>query len=265
MPELRLDIFRLHPQGCRIVPSEKTLNGTANPAGVKWCGPFTNANKMGWWVFSPVDMDIIYKGQGIFEYKILEPYDDFDYDHIRQLIKPEDGVDPDKWSHPGGRTKFTWGAVEEDVVQIWMGVILKTPKDWCLQVRSPVNCGHGQPFHVQEGILETDWMQYDIWINLKFHKKGRWAALRKETWPPIAQLIPVPRSSVDPKWAVSEKMVNRDDPESEAAFKYWIEYNRKKYESGGKQMLTAENPNLTKDSTTYWRERQEALKCPMGH
>src|SRR5690348_4713172 len=40
-----LKVWRLHPQSCPIVPAEKTLHGTANRAAVRWCGPFTHANR----------------------------------------------------------------------------------------------------------------------------------------------------------------------------------------------------------------------------
>ena len=257
---MKLSIYRLHAGGCRIEPAEKTLAGTANPSGVKWCGPFTSANKMGWWVYSPVDIDILWKGGTTFEHKLYSPYDDEDYHNVRKWTADNHKVDPDKWCMPGGRTKFTWGVADTGVVQIWTGCIFRTPLDWCLHVRSPVNMAP-QPFSIQEGILETDWMQYDIWLNVKFHKKDRWASLRR-SGPPVAQLVPIPRASYNKPWEVEDRMIREDDE----ALDYWLQYNHKKYECGGKQRLSADDPSLTKDSTTYWKERKAALsKCPMGH
>jgi hypothetical protein len=260
---MKLSIHRLHPNGCRIVPAEKTLQGSANPGGVKWCGPFSSANKIGWWVHSPVDIDILWKGGETFEHKLYTPYSDYDHRYTRQLVRPEDGVDPDKWCMEGGRTKLTWGAADAGVVQIWTGCIFKTPPGWCLHVRSPVNF-EPLPFHIQEGILETDWMQYDIWLNVKFHKKHHWASLRRDG-PPIAQLVPTRREAYEQSWETEDVMLTRDTEEGEKVTAYWLQYNRKKYESGGKQRLSAADPTITKDSTTYFRERKEALKCPMGH
>lgn len=253
---MKLTITRLHSNGCRIEPAEKTLLGTAHPSGVKWCGPFANANKVGWWAYSPVDIDICWKGDGIFEHKLYTPYDDEDYHLVRSLIEPSDEVDPDKWSQAGGRTKFTWGVADTGVVQVWTGVIFKTPPGWMLHVRSPINFAP-QPFHIQEGTLETDWMQYDIWLNLKFHKKAQWVSLRKNG-PPIAQLVPVRREAEE--WETEDSMIERGP-----TLDYWLQYNKKKFELGGKQRLSADDPTITKDSTTYHRERKAALKCPMGH
>ena len=64
--EFNLKVWRVHPEGCRVQPAEKTLNGTANENGVKWCGPFSNVNRTGWWLFPPCDLDIRYAGDGKF-------------------------------------------------------------------------------------------------------------------------------------------------------------------------------------------------------
>jgi hypothetical protein len=245
------------------------LNGTANKAAVKWCGPYSQANSLGWYLWSPTDIDIIWKGGTSFEYRHVSEYSDYDYHFVRNLVKPHDGVDPNHWCPKGGRTKFTWGVADEGVVQIWTGCIFQTPPNWCLHIRSPINCELPHRFHqkgpicsVQEGILETDWMQYDIWINLKFHVENKYIYLRRNSFPPLAQLVPIHRSSLE-GWKLTEHAVNRDTPEGEKVFKYWIDYNRKKYELGGKQQASAHYPEIMKDSTTFHRERKAALsRCP---
>lgn len=257
---MELEIWRLHPGGVRIVAAEKTLGGTAHTEGVKWCGPFSTSNALGWWVFPPLDFDVLWRGGKTFEHKILQEYTDQDYHDLRGLIRPEDGVDPTVWSPPGGRTKFTWGAVEPGVAQVWTGCIFRTPPGWGLQVRSPINFPQ-RPFYIQEGILETDWLQYDIWLNLKFTRKNRWAFFRRNEFPPLAQLVPIRRDVYDPKWTATEGLINRDDPESEKIFKFWVNYNRQKYESGGNQFLTPLDLSLKKDSTTYHRVRK--AQCPL--
>jgi hypothetical protein len=44
--------WRAHPDGCRIAPADKKLNGTAHEGAVKWCGPYNYANRTGWWLYS---------------------------------------------------------------------------------------------------------------------------------------------------------------------------------------------------------------------
>jgi hypothetical protein len=249
-----LKVWRLHPQGVRITSAERTLQGTANRDAARWCGPFTHANKAGWWVHSPVDIDITWHGGSDFEYELHTPYSPADGHLIHFLVDEERGACPHQWlSDPnGGRTKFTWGEVEHGVVQIWTGCMFETPPGWGLHLRSPINMGD-RSIHVMEAMLETDWLQYDIWLNIAFNRVGEKVELRRDSGPPLAQFVPVRRESYDTRWAVEEELVNRDSPEAERAFDFFVDYNEKKFASGGKQMRSE---GLTKDSTTYYRERR---------
>jgi len=247
-----MNIYQLHPKASRIVPAEKTLFGTANATAVKFCGPYSMANSMGWWVRSPVDIDITWDGKG-FTHDLKESYGDYDHALVKSLIRDSDGVDIGKFCPEGGRSKFTWGAVEPSVVQIWTGCIFRTPPGWGLLIRSPINLPR-QNFYVMEGILDTDWMQYDIWTNLAFDKEGT-VELRKNGFP-IAQLIPFKRED---KWDLKKEMINRDTAEANRVFEYWIQYNQKKYGNGGKQAMDPNDLSLTKDATTYWKERKRLL------
>lgn len=253
----QLKIWRCHPQSSPIIPAEKTLHGTANSNGVKWCGPYSTVNKTGFWLFPPVDVDITWLGDNKFDYQLHQEYSDADYHLVRDLLLPMDEVNPDKWCYAGGRTKFTWGLVEPGVVQMWTGCIFQTSPGWCLQVRSPINFAP-RSMYVMEGIIETDWMQYDIWTNLVFTKIGEKIELRRDGWPPLAQLIPIRRESFAEQWELSEEVINRDSPEANKVFEYWINYNQKKFGSGGKQAVTYDK-SVTKDGTTYHKEKMRLL------
>lgn len=253
---MNLKIWRLNPKGIRLEKAEKTLHGNANEAGVKFCRPYSSCNALGWWVFSPVDLDIIWRGGKIFEHKLLEPWPNVEHDLVNSLTNEKDNVKVDDFCPASGRSHLTIGAVDDGIVQIWTGCIFKTPPGWCLQIRSPINC-NPQPYYVMEGILETDWMQYDIWINLVFTEKDKLIQIRKNQWPPLAQLIPTRRESVDGDWQIgSDKNVNREEAEDNEVFEYWMQYNHKKYSCGGRQKL---NEVKNKNATTFWLERQKNL------
>jgi hypothetical protein len=139
--------------------------------------------------------------------------------------------DPDRRRTPGrlvpggtGRNKFSWGTVDEGVVQFWTGNIFETPPGWSLHIRSPINFPT-KPCHVMEGILETDWMQQDIWANVVFDRKDEWVQFRTDT--PFAQLVPVRRESYAEKWQLSEEIINRDTPEANRVFEYWTQFNER--------------------------------------
>ncbi len=271
MNPFQLKVWRLHPDGCKVIPAEKTLNQTANAGAIKWCQPYTQANALGWWLTTPTDIDIMWKGKDKFEYRHITEYTNDDHHLVKSLVKESDQVDIRKWCPPEGRTKFTWGAVEKNVVQLWTGLILQTPPGWCLHIRSPINCElPHQIYHlgsicsVQEGIIESDWLFYDIWVNLKFNVTGKWVYLRKGNFPPLAHIVPVHRDSLE-KWSLEESMVERDTPEGEKVFKYWIDYNHKKYGCGGKQHASSKDYSIMKDSSTYHKEKKKALsQCPFA-
>ncbi|HEX6490750.1 MAG TPA: DUF6065 family protein [Gaiellaceae bacterium] len=267
--DLTLKVWRLHPSSCRIVPAEKTLNQTANKGGVRWCGPFTNANRAGWWVFPPVDIDIVWKGGAEFEYEELSPYSDADWHVTRFLLDEKDEEHVDTWSCPGGRMKFAWGLVEPAVVQIWTGCIFQTPPGWALQIRSPINVP-ARACHVMEAILETEWLYYDIWLNVVFDRPNELVRLRRDEWPPLAQLVSVPRASYDASWKLEEEVINRNSAEADRVFSYWVDYNRKKFASDGKNPMPLtslkDSETVFKDSATYFKERKRLLggqKCPV--
>lgn len=255
--EYTLKVWQLHPSAGRVIPAEKSLQGTAHPGGLKFCGPYTYANKSGYWLHSPIDIDIMWKGGKEFDVRWHQEYDDFDYHLLRKLLIPKDGVNPDVWSLEGvGRNKFTWGMVEDGVVQMWTGNIFETPPGWCLHIRSPINLPR-RPCYVMEGILETDWMQQDIWTNIVFDRPNEWVEFRREG-SPIAQLVPIRRESFAEDWHLLNEMVNRDSPEANRVFEYWVQFNEKKFAKGGKQNLLPDG-SRTKDSTTFYKEKKRCI------
>lgn len=239
-----LQVWRIHPEGIRLEPSEKTLRGDAPHGATLWCGPFTHANQYGFWVYPPMDVDIIWYGGRSFDYKIVEEYADTDLQVVQQLQSP---TDPFKYSP---RNKIDFGAVHDGVVSIWTGCIFQTPPGWSLMIRNPINVTSTSTYRVQDAILETDWMPYDIWLNIQFLVQNQWVRIRKKpTWPPIAQLIPVPREAYENKWNLVQRPMERNSAEGQNMYDRWMQYNYKKWvEKAGKE------------SSTYLRERAKVLK-----
>jgi Family of unknown function (DUF6065) len=263
---LFIKAWQLHPKSCRIEKAEKTCMGLANKGGTQWCGPYTNANRAGFWLYSPIDIDFTWDGES-FQIHHMEEYGGEDYSLVKNLVRPSDNSNFEKWCFPGaGRTKTTIGLVEKNVIQLWTGIIFETPPGWCLHIRSPVNFPKSG-IEIMEAVLETDWMHYDIWMNVVCTEKNKKISIRKDT--PIAQIIPVRRETFKAEWELENRPLGRETEGEEKVFKYWLDYNRQKFETGGNQPLT---DKLTKDSTTYFRERNkmvgrgmEPVRCPFGH
>jgi len=236
---LYLRIWRLHPRGVRICPAEKTLRGDASAAATRWCGPFTHANAYGFWVFSPCDLDVVWHGGRSFDYRFESLYTDEDASLISRLQRPEDSY------RYAPRKKIEFGSTLESVVSIWTGCIFQTPPGWSLMIRDPINITASAIFRVQEGILETDWLPYDIWINLLFIQQDKWARIRRaDNWPPIAQLVPVPTAAYDRPWSLTEGPLERTSADGRDLYSRWVDYNYKKWVEKGQ-----------KEPATYSRQR----------
>lgn len=268
---LALEVWRLHPEGVRLVPADTRLLGEAPPAALKWCGPFTYANRSGWWVYPPLDIDIIYRPPdegspydekynlaadcqaanmmyGSFDYRVVTDYEHGEDAVISNMLRPHHLYRETR------RQLYAFGDVEMNVVTIWTGCVFRTPPGWCLHIRSPINIELNAAFRVQEAILETDWMQYDIWMNLKFTRYNEWVCLRKNQHYPLAQLIPVRRESYDRKWGLKESVFDRGGAtgqQSDEVFERWNDYNYQKWLQMNK-----------KDSTTHHRQRSKQRSKP---
>jgi hypothetical protein len=239
-----LRVWRVHPQGAHICPAEKTLRGDASSAAMRWCGPFAHANAYGFWLFPPVDLDVVWHGGSSFEHRFESLYTDDDASVVSRLQQTGD-----KYRYVP-RKKVEFGSTLESVVSIWTGCIFQTPPGWGLMIRNPVNVTASTVFRAQEAILETDWLPYDIWINLLFVQQEKWARMRRnDGWPPLAQLLPVPKAAYDQRWPLSVGPLERTSAEGQDLFSRWIDYNHKKWIEGGR-----------KEPATYHRQRRLAEK-----
>ena len=237
---LSLRIWRLHPEGSYICPAERTLRGDASSAALRWCGPFAQANAFGFWVFPPLDIDVVWYGGRSFDHRYGSLYTDEDAAVVGRLQRPGD-----RYRYVP-RRKVEFGTTLESVVTMWTGCIFQTPPGWGLLVRSPVNINPSAIFRTQEGILESDWLAVDMWLNLQFVQQNRWAHIRRSAgWPPIAQLLPVPRAAYDPPWGLADEPLERTTDAGRDIYDRWNDYNFKKWTKKG-----------SKDSSTYYRERQ---------
>lgn len=241
-----LKVFRIHPVGITIRKAEKTLNGKANKGALTWCGPYGSANEYGWWVYPGFDADIIchekpsdntFTGRwgGNFSFNIQG----YNNDDLKVMSDFEDKIKNQyNWRYTG-KQHYSVDEPEKNCISLWTGCVFQMPQDWALMIKTPTNIGliydEGAPACVQEGILEVDWMRYDIWTNFKFHTYEKPLRLRRNQDWPIAQLIPIHKSCYEQQWEIQEMMMDPDDPECQKMYERYAEYNFKKWElSGGK-------------------------------
>src|SRR5437773_5157255 len=52
-----IKVWRMHRSGSRIAAADNKLGGAAPLSALKWCGPYVQANKTGFYLYSPMDVD----------------------------------------------------------------------------------------------------------------------------------------------------------------------------------------------------------------
>jgi hypothetical protein len=262
--EPKFTIYRVHPDGVRVEKADKTLKGKADKGALAWCGPFNFANGFGWWVYPGFDIDItchenhvegchVGRNGGYFTYDV-KSYDLADHALMKNF---EDQVDNPHNLKYQGKQHYAIDEPEKNCISLWTGLFAQMPKDWSLMIKSPTNIGlvydKGCPVCVQEGILELDWMRYDLWMNFKFHTFNTTLSFRKDQDWPIAQLIPIHRSSYETQWELNDLIMDANNPDCVDAYQEYAQYNYEKWYASGE-----------KDPFTFRKKKkEESLKCPM--
>jgi len=247
------DSATLYPANARLKGPNGQCETTDWPRkdAVSKCGPYVHANQMGWWLFPANDLDVTYRGDNNWEIYEYKKFDDKDEEDLSSSLPPyiyEDENGEKKMMRHGARGKVNAGMADHHIIQIWTGLIFRTPPGWVLLIRSPINAeeGYNRPYHIQEGIIESDWMDYDIWTNVTFDRTNERVEIRRDMWPPLAQIIPIRREAYEANWEVDNKVMDKDDPE----WASWQDYNFKKWKREDE-----------KQSKTYFRER--AIQKPI--
>lgn len=152
-----LSILRTDPKGSKITPAE--------------------GENLGYWIYSPIDADILYRGYGEFE---MKRYSD---------------------SNP----KFIFGRPEENSLRVQIGCVLMA-RESCsnLLIKNPSNSAP-RIISIREEIISNS-SATDLWIEIRFSSKDRWAAFRRNSGPPIAQILPLPDQAFSKE--ISEAVVN---------------------------------------------------------
>lgn len=245
---LTLNILKVHPtQGIDLEKANKKLNSKNgsdesiwDEGAYKFCGPFTSANSMGWWVFPAIDLDVTYLGDGKWDYTFIDKYTDGDLEIYKQIYKDK----TPEYPYQTAQSKVSFSAASKNMIQIWTGRTFRTPKNWGLFVTNPINFHehHSRPWYIQSGYLETDWLPADIWTNIIFTCENVKFEFRKNMWPPLAQIIPIHIESVHGDWKIQESLPSETNPLYLERNKYWHKKWIEKHE---------------KEPRTFYKERAE--------
>jgi hypothetical protein len=189
--EPKLSFHRLIPTARAPQRADRSAIGTLPTRAYRYCDAVTSAAGFGWWVFAPMDFQLIWDGNEIYWYfegaadwmpltsSVQFPNFSQAFDQAAPL--PLQGCAP----------PFLTVLPEPGVVQIWTGLMARTAPDWSLLIRPPANLAMPGGYALYEGIVETDFWFGPLFTNLRLTQTNRPVRLRADF--PLLQVQPLPR------------------------------------------------------------------------
>lgn len=189
----RLRFHRLIDQARPPQRADRAAAGTLPTRAFRYCDAVTSAAGFGWWVFCPLDLQLIWDGHDIFwhydgasDWMKLSPAAQFpnfatDFDNVAP--KALEGCAP----------PFLTALPEPGMVQIWTGLIASTAPGWSLLIRPPANLPSPGGYSLYEGIVETDTWFGPLFTNLRLTRTHKPVHLRADF--PLLQVQPLPREA----------------------------------------------------------------------
>jgi hypothetical protein len=184
---------QLTSRGRAPIRADRSACGTLPIRAVRYCEAVTSATAFGWWVFPPIDLQLLWDGAEVFwccdaapDWMPLLPSAQLpDYAAEFDAVAPA--------ALKGCSPPFLTALPEPGTLQIWTGLIAQTAPDWHLLVRAPANLPQAGGISLFEGIVETDRWFGPLFANLRFTRSHTPIRLRADY--PLAQVQPLPRHS----------------------------------------------------------------------
>lgn len=173
--------------------ADRSAMGTLPMRAVRYCEALTSATAFGWWLFPPIDLELLWDGNDIF-WRCDEAPDWMPLQTAAQLpnyVAEFDAIAPAALK--GCSPPFLTALPEPGTLQLWSGVIAQTAPDWHLLVRSPANLPQAGGICLFEGIVETDRWFGPLFTNMRFTRSHTPVRLRSDY--PLIQVQPLPRHS----------------------------------------------------------------------
>jgi hypothetical protein len=189
-------IVRFHQltsRGRAPMRADRSAMGTLPMRAVRYCEALTSATAFGWWLFPPIDLEVLWDGSDVF-WRCDEAPEWMPLQTAAQLpnyMAEFDGVAPAALK--GCSPPFLTALPEPGTLQLWTGLIAQTAPGWHLLVRSPVNLPQTGGICLFEGIVETDHWFGPLFTNMRFTRSHTPVRLRSDY--PLVQVQPVQRET----------------------------------------------------------------------
>ncbi len=177
--------------------ADRSAAGYLPSRAMRYCDALTSATGYGYWVFPPMDLQLMWDGAKIF-WTTDEDDDWFDVTDTAsgavQFPNVEarfDAVAPPPLQ--GCCPPFLTALPELGGIQIWTGLLARTAPGWSLSVRSPINLPPAPGLVAWEGIVESDIWFGPLFNNFRIERTNVPVRLRAAT--PFLQVQPIQQSA----------------------------------------------------------------------
>jgi hypothetical protein len=171
--------------------ADRSAAGSLPTRAFRYCEAATSAAAFGYYLFPPIGFSVQWDGHDIM-WTFEGAGDWFPLNSAVQFPGFRDHFDsiaPDEikeFSPP-----FLGALQEPGLIQLWMGLVVRTAPGWSLLVRAPANLPRSGGWEPFEGIVETDHWFGPLITNLRLTKTNVPIDFKPDY--PLLQVQPIPR------------------------------------------------------------------------
>ena len=185
-----VEFFRLIEEARPPQRADRAAAGTLPTRAARFCDPVTQAAGFGWYVFPPMDIDLLWDGADVFwTYGGVQRWMPLEAAQFPDFSARFDRVAPA--ASRGYAPPFLTALAEPGAVQIWSGLLARTRPDWSLLLRAPANLPLPGGYALYEGIVEADRWFGPLFTNIRLTRTDVPVRLRADF--PLLQAQPLPR------------------------------------------------------------------------
>lgn len=230
--------------------ADRSAAGTLPTRAYRYCHAVTSAAGYGWWVFPPMDFQLIWDGQDIYwhfdelpDWLPLTSAAQFpDFSDAFDVAAPE--------SLQGCAPPFLTVLPEPGMVQVWTGLMVRTAENWSLNVRAPANLAPQSGYSLYEGIIETDRWVGPLFTNLRLTRTHQPVQFRADY--PLLQVQPLPRFAYADETLAATRVVEAIADMGDGD---WDAYN---------STIVQPGQDTERGFGTYAVAARKRGRCPMG-
>jgi hypothetical protein len=194
LPLPRITFYRMFPDIRPPERADRSAAGSLPTRAFRYCEPVRTGSAFGYYVFPPMNFSVMWDGHGIsWTYEGAEGWMPLKAAQYPYFAGHFDERAPDEIR--GFSPPFLVALQEPGILQIWPGIIARTPPGWSSLVRACANIPRTNAYDLYEGVIETDHWFGPLLTNMRLTKTDVPIEFTPDM--PLFQVQPLPREALD--------------------------------------------------------------------